>query len=35
MIRMWENPIADQVPFDVRVFYSMDDARKWIDDAAA
>jgi hypothetical protein len=35
MIRMWENLIADQVPFDARVFYSLDDARKWIDDAAA
>lgn len=30
MIRMWENLIEDQVSFDFRVFYSMDDALGWI-----
>jgi hypothetical protein len=30
MVRMWENLIEDQVSFDFRVFYSMDDALRWI-----
>ncbi len=30
MVRMWENLMEEQVPFNFRVFYDMEDARKWI-----
>jgi len=30
MIRMWENLIADEVLFEFQVFFSIDDARKWV-----
>jgi hypothetical protein len=30
MIRMWEHLIDGQVSFNFRVFYSLDDARRWI-----
>lgn len=29
MVRMWESMVEGQVSFDVRVFYSMDEARRW------
>ena len=34
MIRMWENMADEQVSFYSRVFYAMDEARKWIVDSA-
>ena len=30
MIRMWENLVVNEVLFEFRVFYSIDDAKKWV-----
>lgn len=30
IIRSWENMIESQVPFNFHVFYSINDAKKWI-----